>query len=146
MFRIVAVLPLLALSAVAADADADAELRALQGTWVIDKATLAGRVHDEDFAGMKLTVAGDKYVVDFGKNTDKGTLTLDAAKSPKRIDIKSAEGPFKGKTLPGIYELKGDTLTLCLEADGKAEKRPEKFESPGMVRNMLLTFNREKKK
>lgn len=131
------------LSARAAD---DADHKALQGTWVIAAATLEGRDHTDDFAGMKLVLAGDRYTVDFAKNTDKGSFTLDSTKTPKRIDIRSADGPFKGKTLPGIYELKGDTLVLCLEGDGKADKRPTKFEAPGTTRNMLLTYRREKAK
>jgi uncharacterized protein (TIGR03067 family) len=143
MMRFVAVCLLFASAAVAADADAD--LKAMQGTWVIEAATLAGRDHTEDFEGMKLIISGDKYTVDFGKNTDKGTVVLDATKTPRRIEIKSAEGPFKGKTLPGVYEVKGDKLTICVEADGKADKRPDKFEAPEMTRNMLLTYKREKK-
>lgn len=143
MLRALLTLILFGSALVAADADAD--LKAMQGTWVIDKAMLAGRDHTEDFQGMKLTIAGDKYTVDFGKNTDKGTVVLDPAKTPKRIDITSAEGPFKGKTLPGIYELKGDTLVLCCDADGDAKKRPEKFAAPDTTRTMLLTYKREKK-
>ncbi|HJZ59555.1 MAG TPA: TIGR03067 domain-containing protein [Gemmataceae bacterium] len=143
MFRALTVCVLIVSAAVAADKDADS--KAMQGTWVIETARLAGRDHTEDFAGMKLIIEGEKYTVDFGKNTDKGTFTLDPAKTPKQIDIKSAEGPFKGMTLPGIYELKGDKLTLCLEGDGKADKRPTKFEAPEMTRNMLLSYKREKK-
>lgn len=127
-------------------ADDDAERTALRGTWVIAAATLEGRDHTDDFAGMKLILDGDKYTVDFATNTDKGTYTLDPAKTPKRIDIRSVAGPFKGKTLPGIYELKGDTLVLCLDGDGKADKRPTKFEAPKTTRNMLLTYHREKSK
>ncbi len=119
---------------------------ALRGTWVIEAATLEGRDHADDFRGMKLILDGDRYTIDFDKNTDKGTFTLDPTKTPKRIDIRSAEGPFKGKTLPGIYELKGDTLRLCLDGDGKADKRPTAFEAPGTTRNMLLTYRREKAK
>src|SRR5688572_19102650 len=71
----------------AADQD---DVKAMQGTWVIESATFAGRDHTEDFAGMKLIIDGNRYTVDFGKNTDKGTFTLDPTKTPKRIDIMSA--------------------------------------------------------
>jgi len=135
----------LAALAVAA-APADADRAAVRGTWLLEAATLEGRDHTDDFRGMKLILDGDRYTLDFDTNTDKGTFTLDATKSPKRIDVRSAEGPFKGKTLPGIYELKGDTLRLCLDGDGKADKRPTAFEAPGTTRNMLLTYRREKAK
>jgi uncharacterized protein (TIGR03067 family) len=142
MIRTATVCLLLTTAAFAAEPEGDA--KAIQGSWAITDAQLAGRDHTDDFAGMKLTITGDRYTVDFGKNTDKGTLTLDPKASPKRIDITSAEGPFKGKTLPGIYDLKGDTLVICVEADGKADKRPAKFEAPEMTRNMLLTYKRAK--
>ncbi|MBY0514225.1 MAG: TIGR03067 domain-containing protein [Gemmataceae bacterium] len=125
-------------------AEPQGDATALQGTWAIHAARLGGRDHADDFAGMKLVIAGDKYTVDFGKNTDKGTFTLDGKATPRRIDITSAEGPFKGKTLPGIYELKGDTLVLCLDSDGKAAQRPAKFDAPEKTPTMLLTFRREK--
>lgn len=140
-----AVTAVFAALAVAA-APADADRAALRGTWVLEAATLEGRDHADDFRGMKLVLDGDRYTIDFDKNTDKGTFTIDPAKTPKRIDVRSAEGPFKGKTLPGIYELKGDTLRLCLDGDGKADKRPAAFEAPGTTRNMLLTYRREKTK
>lgn len=138
------VLGLCGLLGTAAAPAAD-DTKSLQGTWVIESATLAGRDHTEDFEGMKLTLDGNNYVVDFGKNTDKGTFAVDPAKSPKQIDLTSVEGPFKGKALPGIYDLKGDTLRICANADGKADLRPKAFEAPDKVRSMLLTFKRAAK-
>jgi uncharacterized protein (TIGR03067 family) len=124
-------------------ADADAELKALQGTWTLDAATLDGRDHTEIFAGMKLTLKGNEFATDFAGNSDQGTFTIDAAKSPKRIDIKTGEkGPFKGKTLPGIYKIDGDTLVICCHADAKT--RPEEFAAHAKTRNMLLTYKRQK--
>lgn len=125
-------------------ADKDAELKSLEGTWVLDAATLDGRDHALDFDGMKLILKGTDYAIEFGNNSDKGTITIDLAKSPKWIDIKTGEkGPFKGKTLPGIYKLEGDKLVLCCHAD--AEKRPSDFDAKSKTRNMLLTYKREKK-
>ena len=138
-------IPCLFLAATAIAADADADAKALQGTWLIESATLAGRDHTDDFKGMKLVIAGDRFTIEFAENSDKGTFTLKPDKSPRWIDIKTGDkGPFRGRTLAGIYELKGDNLVLCLEADGKADKRPAKFEAPEMVRNMLLTYKRQK--
>src|SRR5262245_10858846 len=133
---------LFASAALAADADAD--LKALEGTWVLDAATLDGRDHGDDFAGMKLILKGTDYTIQFGDNSDKGTFALDPAKKPKWIDIKTgAKGPFMGKTLPGVYKLDADTLVLCLHADAKT--RPADFDAKSKTRNMLLTYKREKK-
>lgn len=125
-------------------AEPEGDLKALQGTWVLAEATLAGRDHGEDFPEMKLKVNGDKYEVGFGMILEKGTIKLDSTKKPKQIDLTTGEkGAFKGHTLPGIYELKDDTIVLCLEAN--KTDRPTKFEAPEKTRLMLFTFKREKK-
>lgn len=143
MLRFVSVVALLLASAVVA-AEPGGDLKALQGAWVIAEATLAGRDHIDDFAGMKLTVKDAAFTIDFGKNSEKGTLKLDATKKPKQIDMTtSKEGPFKGRNLPGIYEFKGDTIVLCINSE--KPDRPTAFEAPEKTPLMLLTFKREKK-
>ena len=122
----------------------DGDLKAFQGTWVLSEATLAGRDHIDDFKGMKLKIDGDKYVVGFGEISEKGTIKLDSTKKPKQIDLTTPkEGAFKGRNLPGIYELKDDTVVLCLNSE--MPDRPTKFEAPEKSKIMLLTFKREKK-
>jgi uncharacterized protein (TIGR03067 family) len=125
-------------------ADPPAAVKELQGAWVLHAATLAGRDHLDDFAGMTLTVTGETYAIDFGENSDKGTLTVDAAKSPKWIDVTTRkDGPFKGRTLPGIFKLDGGKLVLCLDSEAKA--RPTAFEAKEKTSVMLLTYARAKK-
>jgi uncharacterized protein (TIGR03067 family) len=136
---------LLLVAALAPVADPPADLKPFQGKWVLASATLAGRDHLEDFQGLALTVDGDKYTVTVGPNTDKGTITVDAAKSPMWITLASSEkaGPFKGRTMPGIYELKGEKLTVCLNSE--ADDRPAKFEAVEKTPLMLFVFERGKK-
>ena len=122
----------------------DSELKAFQGVWIIAEAKLAGRDHLDDFMGMKLTVTDDKYTIDFKENSDKGTLKVDATQKPKQIDLTTSKtGPFKGRTLPGIYEFKDDTVVLCLNSE--KPDRPTAFEAKEKTPIMLLTFRREKK-
>lgn len=134
---------LLTCSAPAAEPAAD--LKPFQGKWVLAAATLGGRDHLDDFQGLTLTVDGDKYTVTVGPNTDKGTITLDAAKSPKQITLASSEkaGPFKGRTMPGLYEFKDGQLTVCLNSE--TDDRPAKFEAPEKTPLMLFVFKPEKK-
>lgn len=143
MPRIVAVFFLVfASSALAAEPEGD--LKALQGVWILEDAKLGGRDHKDDFAGMKLTVTGAKYVIDFADNSDKGEVTLGEDKKPKQIDLTTRkDGPFKGRTLPGIYEFKDETVTLCLNSE--KPDRPTKFEAPAKTPLMLITFKRAKK-
>jgi uncharacterized protein (TIGR03067 family) len=141
MIRAVCGTLLLVSAAIAADADA--ELKAMEGRWMIDAATLGGRDHLQDFTGMTLTIKGTEFTIDFAENSDKGTFAIDASKSPKWIDIRTtAKGPFFGKTMQGIYKVDKEKLVLCCEVDGKT--RPAKFEAPEKSRNVLLTFRREK--
>jgi uncharacterized protein (TIGR03067 family) len=133
-----------AASAAATAVDADAELKALEGEWLIDRARLGGRDHLDDFAGMKLILKGNRYTIEFAENSDKGTFTIDATKSPRWIIIKTdKKGPFFGRTLQGIFKIEKDELVICCEVDGKT--RPTAFEAKEKSRNMLLTYRREKK-
>ncbi|MCS6863635.1 MAG: TIGR03067 domain-containing protein [Gemmataceae bacterium] len=142
LLRIVVAIPLCAGVAVAAD-PCD-ELKPFQGVWVIAEAHLAGRDHRDDFHGMKLTITGNTYVIDFGDNSDKGTITVDGTKTPKHIDLTTRpDGPFKGRTLPGIYEFHGQRIRLCLNSE--KPERPTKFEAPEKTPLMLLTFQRPEK-
>ena len=107
-------------------------------------AHLGGRDHLEDFTGMTLTIKGKEFTIDFAENSDRGTFTIDPAKSPKWITIATnKKGPFFGRTLQGIYKIEKSQLVICCEVDGKT--RPTAFEAPEKSRNMLLTFRREKK-
>ena len=128
----------------ALSADPSADLKPFQGKWVLSAAMLGGRDHLDDFKGLTLTVDGDMYVVSVGPNTDKGAISLDATKSPKHVTLASSEknGPFKGRTMPGIYEIKDDTLTVCLNSE--KDDRPTKFEAPEKTPVMLFVFEREK--
>jgi uncharacterized protein (TIGR03067 family) len=134
----------LLLASAGVAADADAEVKAFAGNWVIADAQLDGRDHTDDFQEMKLAIEGTRFTIKLEGNDDVGTFKLDPAKSPKWIDITtSPKGAFKGKTLPGIYKWDGDKLVLCLHADATA--RPTKFDAGPKTRAMLLTYTREKK-
>ncbi len=135
---------LVLLASAALAGEPDEALKPFQGAWVIGSATLADHDHTELFKTLKLTVTGAKYVIDFGENSEGGAITLDATKTPKRIDLTTRkDGPFKGRTLPGIYEFKGGTVVLCLNSE--KPERPAKFAAPAKTPLMLLTFKRAKK-
>jgi uncharacterized protein (TIGR03067 family) len=54
-----------------------------------------------------------------------GAFTLDPKVSPKTIDFTPGDGPYKGKTFRGIYQLEGDELKACFAFPGK--ERPKTF-------------------
>src|SRR4051794_35167714 len=80
-----------------------AELKKFTGTWQAVSVFRDGREVQEE--KVILTVKGEKYALQTGKEAVEGTHKLDPAKKPKTIDAVRTAGPDKGKTLLGIYEL-----------------------------------------
>jgi uncharacterized protein (TIGR03067 family) len=129
---------LLALTlALAGGAKTDADR--LAGTWVFDaadqgKGSALGQVWTS-----QVTITGDSFVLSkfLGVAKDiKGKLVLGQAANPRTIDLKVAAFdlseigmPLKAPdcTLPGIYKLDGDRLTICFPAE-TGRKRPATFD------------------
>ena len=73
---------------------------------------------------------------------DQGTIKLNASAKPKALDITGTEGPNKGKTIPAIYERKGDTLRVCYDLSGR--KRPTEFKTEAGTQLFLVEYKRQK--
>jgi uncharacterized protein (TIGR03067 family) len=140
---------------IAADASDDAvkkEREALKGTWKITSFAADGTKPPTDEQLEKITTTiNDKgeFKVEFD---NKGVIeivvtaetTIDPSKSPKTIDFKFTEGPPKGKSALGIYELKDDTLKYCRAAPGQA--RPTEFSAKEGTKQTLVQYKRAKAK
>lgn len=121
----------------------------LQGVW-----NLVGGAVD----GNKLTTdevkADGKFFIQFiiagnrithkesGKVREQSYYRLDVEKRPRTIDLIPLAGPNKGKALPGIYELAGNTLRICLAPVGK--ERPARFVAGAGSGQRLFILKREK--
>ena len=140
----------LAVAVVASGGD-DAKEK-LNGTWKITSMSMDGQDVPEEVAKMlsytfsngkatargRLVSAGGRFLPAAG--SDSYTMTLGEASGQKTIELKpTARGR---KPIPGIYELDGDTLKLCL---GYAGKRPKDFANPGVEGAAVMTCTREKK-
>jgi uncharacterized protein (TIGR03067 family) len=131
----------LTLAAGAADAPGDAE--SIKGTWTPAKAELAGNpMPDTLLKTIILKLDHGNYDVSVAGHPDKGTYTLEPSSKPKAITIKGTEGPNKGKTIPAIYELKGDSLRICYDLSGAT--RPAKFKTVPGTQLYLVTYERKK--
>src|SRR5437868_308419 len=93
--------------------DAKKDLAALKGTWGITSAEKDGK--DVTDKAVTLTFDGSKVIVKKdAKILFEGSYKIDPAKKPKTIDVvQESEGDAKGKTIPGIYILDGDSLKIC---------------------------------
>lgn len=122
-------------------ADENKELKALTGTWVVEKMELEGTDAISTFKDVTLVIDGDRYTATIGDMTDKGMLSVDSAKKPKTMDIKGTEGVNKGRTYLCIYELKDGKLTICYSLD--EAKRPERFETSKDSKTMLAVYRKK---
>jgi uncharacterized protein (TIGR03067 family) len=137
---------LLPLGAARAD-DASKEQEKLQGRWTATQFVANGREVPQD-EGKAITFAfdGEKIRMEGpgGVGQREYTFKLDPAKKPKGIDMTIVDGPYKGDVVPGIYELDGDTLTLCLP-NKPMTGRPAEFKSAQGSQLALFHLKRIKK-
>lgn len=132
----------LALPAQAASqGDAKADLERLQGTWTVVGGEANGRpfpaeVVERDAATY--TFEGDQVTVrDRGKTRGVLRVTLDATKRPKALDMKDLEGQENFRTIHAIYEVRGETLRICMDTK---TGRPDEFS--GKDSAVLFEFKR----
>lgn len=160
--RIIGAVVLLTLLA-GADAKDGADPK-LEGTWVLTGGEVNGKVVDQ-MNGSKIIFAGKimQFVLkvdpkEKAPKTEDSPFSVDTSKTPHTIDMKRKIGKKMEPEL-GIYEIKGDELTLCIgpiaiegtftkegadtnERVRTPSKRPTEFASKGAV---LLKLKREKK-
>ena len=121
----------------------DDDLKKLEGSWTMVSGEEDGTPLAADVVkAARLTIAGDQHDVTVGANTFKGTHKLDPGQKPKAIDASDTEGPFKGKTKPGIYETDGDTFKICFSIKG--DDRPKAFDSKAGSGNLVHIWKKKK--
>lgn len=145
-------LTLLSALVLAPGADAKEEARKvtekIQGTWKITKLVYnGGDMSDKDFAqklrlSFKGKVASVQGTDQITKEYAKLEFTFDPTTMPALLDLEISDGSQKGVKMEGIYELKGDTLTLCIRVIGT--ERPAKLEAPEGTSIALVVLEREK--
>ncbi|MFL5244061.1 MAG: PQQ-binding-like beta-propeller repeat protein [Gemmataceae bacterium] len=116
------------LAAGADDKDAvKKDLAKFQGAWIFESIEVEGQMSPVDeFKGIKLVIKDDaSFTMNDGDVVYKGTIKIDPAKKPKEIDVIFTEGPEKGTTMIGIYELDDTTYRPCFKLKGK--DRPTEF-------------------
>jgi uncharacterized protein (TIGR03067 family) len=124
--------------------DAANDAKKLEGTWRPVAAELSSKkLPEAGYKAMTLVLKDGRYSYKFGDENDAGTYTVDPAKKPKAMDVTGSEGPNKGRTIPAIYELTGDTLKICYSLDGKT--RPTAFVTKPDSKLFMVTYKREKR-
>ena len=117
----------------------------MQGVWTMEESLRDGEdaIPEEDRKALRLTIKDDKRTIKVRDEVvSEATYTLDPATKPKGITVKVSAGPLKDKELPGIYELDGDKLRICLNLTGK--DRPKEFKSEPGSGTLLQVFKKVK--
>jgi uncharacterized protein (TIGR03067 family) len=128
-------------TAAADDDPAKAELKQLEGIYKMVRGEEGGKpLPDEIVKTAKLTITGDKHVVQLGEETIRGTHTVNPLEKPKSIDATDSTGRFAGKTVKGIYKLEGDEFTVSFAPPG--EDRPLEFKTQNHPGRLLHLWKR----
>jgi RNA polymerase sigma factor (sigma-70 family) len=126
----------------------DEDLKKLQGKWKPTKIVSndLGEAPQEVLDGMLWAFVGNQlHGKDPGQELKEvGSFKIDSSKSPKEINMTGLD-PGKGQEfeLLGIYELKDDTLTICLSDKGK---RPAEFKAEKGGTTSLIVLKKEESK
>jgi uncharacterized protein (TIGR03067 family) len=147
MRTVACLLVLSAAFAAAAENDkveAKKDLERMQGAWAVTAVEEDGKpLGGELIKGWKLTITGDRYVFEPGKERIEGVYELDPAHKPKHINATRTSGDARGKVLQGIYQIDGDEMKMCYQVPGAA-KRPAAFATRASDGVRLYVFRRIK--
>jgi uncharacterized protein (TIGR03067 family) len=124
---------------------ANNEMAQLEGTWSMVAGQANGQAMSEELVktGKRVAKDGETTISIGARILFKAKFTIDVTKKPKTIDYAMTEGPTKGKTQLGIYELDGDTVKFCFAAPGN--DRPTEFTAKEGSQRTLSVWKRDKK-
>lgn len=141
MRRIALVVCFIAVAALHAGDDQKKTLEKLQGEWKADKAIIGGKDILENVEKQKF-VFKDKTITvhEEDKTTDNvSKFEIDPSTKPPIIDVETKDGD----KLEGVFELKGDSLKICISLE--KGNRPTEFVSPADSMVVLVELKRIKK-
>ena len=123
----------------------DSELRRqLSGTW--EGTVVVGDIAnpgDVRYSLREIVITPENITAhdSDGRFLGVGTYKLSQAGGQLTIDAIGIEGPARGQTMLGIYEISGDTLHWCTGNNGKPRPGAFRTQTP---ESYLLVLNRRK--
>jgi RNA polymerase sigma factor (sigma-70 family) len=114
----------------------------LQGTWTAVAAEQDHqKVPEEAVREISIAIRGNRIIIRPSRQPTRVTFQLDPTRKPRILAMTAQEGPDKGKSVPGIYDVQGDRLQLCFAAKPDA-KAPAQFATTEGSGLMLLVLKR----
>jgi uncharacterized protein (TIGR03067 family) len=113
----------------------------LLGEWKVVSVELYGKEAPgaEAFKRGAWAITDDRITLTLGRDSVAFGYKVDAG--AHSIDLTTLSGPEKGQSYPGIYNLDGDTFTVCY---GKGD-RPAEFATKPGAEQVLIVFRRQAK-
>ena len=105
------------------------ELKRFEARWRFVEIEVGGnKVPEKAFEKDTLVLKGKRFASFVAGKLVHGEFKIDPLAKPKTIDIIFTEGPGKGHSQKGIYELDGDTQKVCIAPPD--EPRPDRLSPP----------------
>jgi uncharacterized protein (TIGR03067 family) len=121
----------------------DSELKRLSGTWrFLEEEAEGVKIPEDVFAKDSLVLDGQHFVSVVATKRVEGEFKVDPTVHPKSIDITFTDGPWKGQTHKGIYEVNGDIQRFCIAGPNKP--RPDAFVSKPASGHIVQVLERVK--
>jgi uncharacterized protein (TIGR03067 family) len=119
------------------------DLARLEGVWSFVQVKVSGNEHAQTGheADRMIIQKDGRYAVVQQPRITHGTIKVNPAPSPKHYDITIGDGRLTGLSVPAVYELSGDTLTICMPLMGN--ERPAAVESKAGDHHLFEVFKRE---
>ena len=123
------------------------DLELMQGRWEVISVEIDGQSMP-DAKDATVSIAGNRFSVllkTAGGEERRGMIfTLDPEKTPRAIDFTAEEGPEKGSSSPGIYELEGGSLKICSANPPLTTARPVGFTAKKGSGQAMMILRRSK--
>lgn len=114
----------------------------LHGTWKMVRAELAGEpAHPLLVDNTTVEFTHDRYAVSYDREiADRGRYTFTPGDPHHHLTLRGTKGPNAGRTIPAIFQRKGELLRICYGLDGTT---PGAFTSPPGSLLYLVTYRRK---
>ncbi len=113
----------------------------IEGRWQLLRAEQAGEAAPELVVRRTtLSLVAGKYAIWFaGEEMDSGTFETGGLAGALTLLLRGLRGPNAGRTIPCIYQLRGDRLRICYGFNGTA---PTDFATAANDQRYLATYQR----